>query len=83
MDNEHFKTSDLYFAAYLRVAGVDLIGTVRDEKDRKRIWFLFDKSGPVSLRDLKAEYFNRKSKVAALSFVDEIRVMKHLTHEID
>lgn len=81
--NEPYRTSDLYFAAYLKVAGVELQGTMRDEKEKKRVWFLFDRSGPVAIRDLKNEYFNRKSKVAALDYVNEIQVMKHLTHETD
>lgn len=79
----NYKTSDLYFAAYLRVAGVTLLDSHRDPEDRKRVWFVFDKSGPVSIRDLKQQYFNRSSRVPALSFVDEIRVMKQLTHETD
>lgn len=83
MDNQqgktdgHYQTSDLYYAAYLKVAGVKFVGTSREGS---RVWFLFEE-GPVAIRELKHDYYNRKGKVVALTFVDEIRVMKGLTHE--
>lgn len=77
-ENGNYRTSDLYYAAYLKVAGVDFVGTSRDGG---RVYFLFAEGGPVSIRELKQQYYNRSSKVAALTFVDEIRVMKGLTHE--
>lgn len=76
--NGHYRTSDLYYAAYLKVAGVKLAGTKREGG---RVYFLFSEDGPVSLRELKQEYYNRSSKVAALTYADEIKVMKALTHE--
>jgi hypothetical protein len=76
--NRHYRTSDLYYAAYLKVAGVTFAGTARDGG---RVSFLFEDGGAVSIRELKQQYYNRTSKVAALTYVDEIRVMKGLTHE--
>jgi hypothetical protein len=76
--NGHYRTSDLYYAAYLKVAGVTFAGTSRDGG---RVYFLFEDGGAVSIRELKQQYYNRTSKVAALTYVDEIRVMKGLTHE--
>jgi len=73
----NYRTSDLYYAAYLKVAGVSFVGTAREGG---RVYFLFEE-GPVSIRELKQQYYNRAGKVAALTFVDEIRVMKGLTHE--
>ena len=73
--NENFKTSDIYFAAYLKVAGVKFNGTSREEN---RVFFLFEMG--EGMRDLKSQYFNRIAKVSALTFADEIRVMKSLTH---
>lgn len=70
-----YKTSDLYFSAYLKVAGVELLGT---EKSGNKVIFIFRKVD--SIRDLKKEYFNRTAKVVALSYVDEIRSMKSLTY---
>lgn len=70
-----YRTSDLYYAAYLKVAGVPLIDT---EREGQRVFFVFENS--PTIKDLKTEYFNRTSKVPALSYADEIRTMKSLTH---
>ena len=70
-----YRTSDLYYAAYLKVAGVIFLDT---EKEGHRIYFVFENSD--NIRDLKKEYFNRTSRVPALSYADEIRTMKSLTH---
>lgn len=74
----HYRTSDLYYAAYLKVAGVTLAGT---QKEGGRVYFLFEEGDGVPLRELKQEYYNRTAKVAALTYADEIKVMKALTHE--
>jgi len=66
-----YRTSDLYFAAFLRHAGVPLI---RTERNDKRMFFVFEET--AGLGDLKVQYFNRTAKVTALTFVDEIRNMK-------
>lgn len=71
-----YETSDLYYAAYLKVAGVMLEETVRRGG---RVYFVFE-SQPT-IKELKQQYFNRTSKVAALSYADEIKAMKALTHD--
>ena len=71
-----YRTSDLYYAAYLKVAGVKLTGT---QRDGGRVYFLFEEA--ESMRELRDQYYNRTSKVAALTYADEIKVMKALTHE--
>jgi hypothetical protein len=73
-DNQ-YRTSDLYYAAYLKVAGVPLVDVVRE---KGRVIFLFERSDGI--RDLKLQYFNRTSKVVALGYAEEIRNMKTLTH---
>ena len=70
-----YATSDLYYAAYLKVAGVPYKGT---EREGNRIFFLFEQSD--ALRDLKDQFFNRTAKVSALTYADEIKAMKALTH---
>jgi hypothetical protein len=70
-----YRTSDLYYAAYLKVAGVQLIDT---EREGHRVFFVFEHT--PTIKDLKTEYFNRTSKVPALTYADEIRTMKSLTH---
>ncbi len=69
-----YCTSDLYYAAYLKVAGVPFIGT---ESEGRRVIFIFEAS--PELREFKANFFNRTAKVPALSYADEIKAMKSLT----
>jgi len=71
-----YRTSDLYYAAYLKVAGVLLQETVREGG---RVYFVFDNMDTIS--DLKKQFFNRTSKVPALTYADEIKAMKALTHD--
>jgi hypothetical protein len=71
-----FKTSDLYFAAYLRVAGAPLVGT---ERDGRRVIFFFEDQGPIAMRQLKRQYFSDSAKVHVLSFVQAVKHMKGLT----
>jgi len=77
MDTERdgkYRTSDLYYAAFLKTAGVALQGT---EKEGSRVVFVFEAGD--TLKELKAQYFNRTAKVAALSYADDIKAMKTLT----
>lgn len=70
-----YRTSDLYYAAYLKVAGVPFVETA---KEGDRVFFVFE--GSEGLRDLRSQYFNRTAKVSALNYADEVRSMKALTH---
>lgn len=71
-----YRTSDLYYAAYLRVADVPFLGT---ERDGKRVTFLFGVA-ETQIRDLKQGYFTDKARVPALSYVQMIREMKSLLY---
>jgi len=77
MDNKTYRTADLYYAAYLRVAGCNLLDTVKNDG---RVYFVFE--GNPNMRDLKRDYFNRTGKVPALQYADEVRSMKAQTHEV-
>lgn len=70
------RTSNLYYAAYLKVAGIQFS---HSERDGSRVWFYFD-SPEDGLRDLKNQYYNRVAKVCAFTYADEIRAMKDLTY---
>ena len=70
-----YRTSDLYYAAYLKVADVPFLET---SQENGRIFFVFQNT--EGLRDLKNAYYNRTAKVPALSYADEIRTMKALTY---
>jgi len=74
-NSNSYRTSDLYYAAYLKVAGVSYIGT---EREGGRVFFLFEDG--EGMRDLKNQYFNRVAKVPALTYADEIKAMKAMTH---
>lgn len=69
----HYKTSDTYFAAYLRVAGVPFEGT---ELEGSRVWFLFEKG--ISLHSLKDEYYNGNAKVCAFDYAKALKYMQSL-----
>ena len=71
-----FKTSDIYFAAYLKVAGATMLGTLREGR---RLIFVFEDQGPIAMRQLKRGYFSDTSKVHVLSFVQAVKHMKKLT----
>lgn len=69
------KTSDLYFAAYLRVAGVPLAGTT---KEGPRTFFLFGDSELGALNELHRQYYTGEARVPALFYSQMIRDMKGL-----
>jgi len=73
-----YKTADLYYAAYLKTAAVEFLGT---ERDGDRTVFLFTRAD--NIRDLKAQFFSRRAKVAAMTYADEIKALKTLTHMED
>ena len=74
---ETYQTADLYYAAYLRCAGVPFVGT---KKEDRKIIFLFDDQGPVAMRSLRHSYYSDTAKVGPLAFVQSIRLMKGLLH---
>ena len=44
---EVYKTTDLYYSAYLKVAGVGFRGV---ERENGRVTFLFDDQGPLVMQ---------------------------------
>lgn len=75
MEERHYRTSDLYYAAYLKVAGVKFLETSRDGG---RVFFIFENQ--EGLRELRNQYYGRVAKVSALTYADEIKTMKTLTY---
>lgn len=71
-----YKTTDLYYAAYLKVAGVPFRGA---EREGGRVTFLFEDQSSLVMRDLRTAYFTDTAKVAPLMFVQAIKTMKALT----
>lgn len=76
-NDQSYKTADLYYAAYLKAAAVEFLGTEQDTRERRTL-FVFEKV--PNIRDLKAQYFTRRAKVPALTYADEIKALKTLTH---
>lgn len=72
-----FKTADLSFAAYLSVAGVPLEEAV---KNSRRVFFHFVDEGQID--ELKKQYFQRKARVPALPYAEEMKNFKNMVHEI-
>ncbi|NBR01269.1 MAG: hypothetical protein EBT79_07515 [Actinobacteria bacterium] len=70
-----YRTSDLYYAAYLKVAAVPFIEAVREQGGR--VVFVFEDSDGI--RDLKNQYYGRNAKVVAMTYADEVKAMKALT----
>ena len=73
-----FKTSDLYFAAYLQTAGVELKRTDR-HVDSGKVFFVFD-SSVSNVDELKAAWFNNTGKVAANPYAHNLKTLKSLCH---
>lgn len=69
------RTADHFYAAYLKNARVPLL---RTEKDARRVYFVFER--PESYEDLQAQYFNRRGKVVAADYADEVRALKSLIY---
>jgi len=69
-----FKTSDLYYAAFLKTAGFNLVELVK-EKNRKL--FVFEDGSGLFLKT-QTDYVNGTSKVSAKDLIDNIRALKTL-----
>lgn len=76
-ESHEYRTADIYYAAFLRVARVPYLRTERDPIER-RTYFYFENSG--GLRDLRTQFFNREAKVIARDYAEELRALKTLLH---
>ncbi len=71
-----FRTTDLYFAAYLQVAGVEMVRTDRQEA---KVFFIFDTT-LSNVEELKTMWFNQTGKVAANPYAHAIKNLKSICH---
>ena len=78
-NGDDFRTADLYLAAYLQTAGVEMKGTERSADGGGKIYFIFDTS-IVNIDELKTAWFNNTGKVAANPFAHAIKSLKSLCH---
>lgn len=72
-----FRTSDLYFAAYLQVAGVQMLRTERNGNGK--VAFIFDTT-IANIDELKAAWFNQTGKVPALPYANAVKSLKSVCH---
>lgn len=75
-DNE-FSTSDLYFAGYLQVSGVQMTRT--DRNGMGKVSFVFDTT-LCNIAELKNAWFNQQGRVQALPFANAIKSLKSIVH---
>jgi hypothetical protein len=71
-----FRTPDLYFAAYLQTAGVEMI---RTDRQNNRVFFIFDTS-IANVDELKTAWFNNTGKVSAQPYAHNIKSLKSVCH---
>ena len=72
-----YRTSDLYFAAYLQVAGAPMVHTERNGNGK--VSFIFD-SSVVNIEELRRAWFSRQGKIEALPYADAVKSLKSVCH---
>jgi hypothetical protein len=71
-----FRTPDLYFAAYLQVAGVEM---KRTERENNRVFFVFDTT-IANMDELKTSWFNNTGKVPGQPYAHAVKSLKSVCH---
>jgi len=73
-----FRTTDLYFAAFLKVADVPFVDCVPEGFGGRKV-FLFENTPEV--KELKGVWFRaEKVKISPLLYAREVQTLKALTH---
>jgi hypothetical protein len=73
-----FRTPDLYFAAYLQTAGVEL---KRTDRENGRVYFVFDTT-ICDIEALKTAWFNNTGKISAQQYANAIKSLKSVCHMV-
>jgi len=76
-DSDEFRTSDLYFAAYLQTAGVLMVRTERNGSGK--VHFIFDTT-MSNIGELKNAWVNQSGKVPAMPYANAIKNLKSVCH---
>jgi Domain of unknown function (DUF5659) len=76
MKEDGYHTTDLYFAAYLQVAGAPM---QKHARQGSRVSFVFS-CDIVNIEELRTAWFNKSGKVSALEYANTIKNLKHLCH---
>ena len=76
LNQNTLKTSDLYYAAFLKTAGFTL-SPMEKAVDGKKKFFVFEDPSGLAAKT-QADYVNGVSKVSAKDLIDNIRALKTL-----
>lgn len=78
----HYSTTDIYFAAYLKTISVPFSHINRKDQinGRSRLEFVFDISNEENFLELKDDYFVRNVEIPANSFVENIKSFKSMCY---
>lgn len=71
-----FRTPDLYFAAFLQTAGVEL---KRTDRENNRVFFVFS-TEIANIDELKTGWFNNTAKVPAQPYANNVKSLKSVCH---
>jgi len=74
LNSNTFKTSDLYYAAFLKTAGFSLL-QLEKNTDKRQMFFIFEDSSGL-IRRTQTDYINGDAKVSAKDLIDNIRALK-------
>jgi len=69
-----YKTSDLYFASFLKTVGCNLIDL--EESKNKKFFVFENESGLIA--KIQLEFINGTTKIIAKDFINNIRDLKSL-----
>ena len=72
---DEYETHDIYLAAYLKIAGCDLL---RQRRQGPRVFFIFVNPGGT-MKDMRDAYYSGKGTVSAHRYSQEVIAMKQLT----
>lgn len=77
--NSLYRTSDIYFSAYLCSIDLELVTTEEQKGDdgKRKLVFVFHTQGSDMGR-LKASYFGGHATVKVRTFVDNLRALKSM-----
>ena len=72
-----YRTSDIYFAAYICASGWDLKKTELEDTNKKKVIFIFDVP-KKELQTLKTDFFGGAGQVKVQKFVQSLRSLKSM-----
>lgn len=73
---DQFRTTDLYFAAYLQVVGLTM---GRPDRNNGKLTFVFDTS-VANMEELRHAWISNTARVAPLLFSNAVKSLKSLCH---